>query len=369
MVVDEGPRATLKVTVDGQSLDVPERITVKRAMELVGLSFLASGCEEDLPAPLVPARGPGCGTGGCYNCTVLADGRPVRACVSPVKDGIAIETTLPTDHVPWRIIHGPQGHAVGGKATPWWLKAERRAIEVAIWAAGCNLHCLQCQNFSTTYDGVSRAMTPQEAAGLVTRARQRHGVDRMAISGGEATLNRPWLVEYFKVLKTLNPDPQARLHLDSNGTLLTPGYIDELVLEAGVTDVGIEPKAVEVATFRRITGIADPDLAGHYLETAWRAIEYVSATYSDQVFLGVGMPYNHELVRLREVEAFGQRLAGVDPDVQLCVLDYFPTFRRRGLHRPLPSEMLTVKRVLERTGLRTVVVQTTIGHFGPELGA
>jgi len=58
-------------------------------------------------------------------------------------------------------------------------------------------------------------------------------------------------VGYFQALKALNPDPQ-RLHLDSNGTLLTPDYIDELVLEAGVTDIGVEPKAVQVATFQRI---------------------------------------------------------------------------------------------------------------------
>ena len=215
------------------------------------------------------------------------------------------------------------------------------------------------------YDGTSQPMTPQEAALVVTRARRRYGVDRMAISGGEATLNRPWLVGYFQTLKALNPDPQARLHLDSNGTLLTPDYVDELVLEAGVTDIGIEPKAVQVVTFQRITGIADAALAERYLETAWQAVEYVATTYAERVFLGVGMPYNRELVGLDEVEAFGRRLSGIDPEVQLCVLDYFPTFRRRALRRPRPSEMLNVKRILEGTGLRTVVVQTAIGHLGP----
>jgi pyruvate formate lyase activating enzyme len=76
-----------------------------------------------------------------------------------------------------------------------------------IWAAGCNLRCPQCQNYATTYDGVGGAVTPQEAALLVTRARGRYGVDRMAVSGGEATLNRPWLVGFFQALKALNPDP------------------------------------------------------------------------------------------------------------------------------------------------------------------
>jgi pyruvate formate lyase activating enzyme len=254
---------------------------------------------------------------------------------------------------------------VGGKGTPWWLKAKRRYIEVAIWTAGCNLHCPQCQNFAITYDGTSQPMTARQAAELVTHARERYGVDRMAVSGGEATLNRPWLVAYFQAIKALNPDSQARLHLDSNGTLLTRDYIDELVLEAGVTDIGIEPKAVQVSTFQRITGINDADMAERYLETTWQAIEYLAATYHDRVFLGVGLPYNEELVRLHEVEAYGRRLARIDPDVQLCVLDYFPSFRRQRLRRPDPSEMLSVKRILEGSGLHTVVVQTSIGHFGP----
>lgn len=357
VVSDDGPRAAVNITVDGHTLSVPERITVKRAMELSGLSLGVGWDEGDVPAP--------CCTGGCYSCVVLADGQAMRACVSPVRDGMVIETTLPADHVPLRVIHGPQGHAVGGKATPWWLKSERRYVEVAIWAAGCNLRCPQCQNFATTYDGASQPMTPQEAALLVTQARQRYRVNRMAISGGEATLNRPWLVQYFQALKALNPDPQARLHLDSNGTLLTSDYIDELVLEAGVTDIGIEPKAVQVATFQRITGIADAALSRRYLDTAWQAVEYVITNYPDRIFLGVGMPYNRALVSLDEVEEFGRRLASIDPDVQLCVLDYFPTFRRQELRRPRPSEMLNVKRMLEGAGLRTVVVQTAIGHFGP----
>jgi pyruvate formate lyase activating enzyme len=357
LVLDASPRIEVDITVDGQPFSVPERITVKQAMEFAGFSFGHAWGEGDLAAP--------CNTGGCTSCLVLASGREVRACVTPVEAGMAVETALAVDHMPRHIVHGPQGHAVGGKATPWWLKSERRAIEVAIWAAGCNLRCPQCQNYTTTYAGTGQALTPQEAALRVTHARHRTRVDRMAISGGEATLNRPWLVAYFQTLKALNPDPAARLHLDSNGTLLTPDYIDELILEGGVTDIGVEPKALRLATFQRITGLVDVTLARRYLETAWQAVEYLVARYRDRVFLGVGMPYNRDLVGLDEVEAFGRRLAGIDPQVQLCVLDYFPAFRRRDLLRPRPAEMLEVKRVLEAAGLRTVVVQTALGHVGP----
>lgn len=152
MTIDDRPRSTIDVTVNGRPLSVPQQITIRRAMELAGLSFGVSWEEGDVPAP--------CGTGGCYSCIVLADGQAVRACVSPVREGMAIETALPAEYVPRRIIHGPQGHAVGGKATPWWLKVERRYIEVAIWTAGCNLRCPQGQNYTTTYDGTGQPMTP-----------------------------------------------------------------------------------------------------------------------------------------------------------------------------------------------------------------
>jgi len=76
----------------------------------------------------------------------------------------------------------------------------------------------------------------------------------MAISGGEPTLNKRWLIEYFRELKKLNSDKEARLHLDSNGALLTPEYIDELA-EAGVNNIGVEPKGLRLETFMDISGI------------------------------------------------------------------------------------------------------------------
>ena len=360
MVPDDSPRRSISITVDGQPFSVPERITVKRALERIGFSFGIAVGEGDFAAP--------CRTGGCWCCAVLVDGGLARACVSPVVEGMVIRTQLPAEYSPQRIVHGPQPHGVGGKATPWWLKAQGRYIEVAIWTAGCNLRCPQCQNFTTTYDGVTAPLSPQEAAQRMTRARRRYGVDRMAISGGEPTLNPPWLIQYFQALRTLNPDHEARLHLDSNGTLLTPDYLDELVLEAGVTDIGIEPKGVYPETFMRITGIEDAALAQRYLTSAWEAIAYVAERYSDRVYLGVGLPYNSALISLEEVEVFGRRLAAIDSELQLCVLDYFPAFRRQELERPRPLEMLTVKRLLEGTGLKTVVVQTAAGHFGPSSG-
>ena len=115
-----------------------------------------------------------------------------------------------------------------------------------------------------------------------------------------------------------------------------------------------------------ITGLKDRSLAAKYLETSWKAIEYIYEKYSDRVYLGVGLIYNRQLITLDEIAEAGSRIASIDKRIQVTVLDYFPTFRRRNLKRPSVNEMLKVKRVLEEQGLETVIVQTEIGHIGPK---
>ncbi|MCX8205226.1 MAG: radical SAM protein [Candidatus Nezhaarchaeota archaeon] len=357
LVEVEDGRGAVKIWIGGEAYEVPGGVTIRQGLELLGFKVGAVPGEGVIQAP--------CGVGGCYTCVVYVDGEPRRACVTPVRDGMKIEFREVPERELRRVVHGPQPHTVGGKATPWGLKTKGRYVEVAVWAAGCNLRCPQCQNWEVTYDGRSEPLTPRQVAEELTVARRRYGVDRMAISGGEPTVNRRWLVSFFKNLKELNLDPGARLHLDSNGTLLTPSYIDELV-EVGVTDIGVEPKAVSLDTYMKITGLRERELASRFLDTAWRAVEYIANEYyPEQVFLGVGLPYNSQLMPFEEALKFAEKLCSIDPSIQLCVLDYFPAFRRRQLKRPSPFEMLRLKRALEEVGLKCVVVQTSIGHFGP----
>ncbi len=76
--------------------------------------------------------------------------------------------------------------------------------------------------------------------------------------------------------------------MDTNGTLLTNEYVDEL-FQAGMTDVGIDIKAIDVKTYCRITGIEDQEKASLYLRTSWEAVRYISENYKDRLFLGVGI--------------------------------------------------------------------------------
>lgn len=349
----EGPVGAVRIVVDGATYEVPAGITLATALELVGFRFSRPGTGGISLA---------CRTGGCWACMVLVDGRPARACMTPVRDGMRVSTDVRA-LTPLRIIHGPEPHTVGGKATPWWEVDYVSYVEAAIWTAGCNLRCPQCQNFHVTYDSSGEPVTPAQAARALAACQRVYGTKGVAVSGGEPTLNRRWLVELFRALRKLVGD-RVRRHLDSNGTLLTEDYIDELV-EAGCNNIGVEPKCARLETYMRITGLRDEDYARRCLETSWKAIEYLRERYADKVYVGVGLVYNAALVSLEEVAEAGARIASIDPKLQVTVLDYFPTFRRRDLRRPTVAEMLRVKRVLEEQGLKTVIVQTAAGHVGP----
>ncbi len=350
--VEEKPRY-IEIVVDGVKYSVPAGVSVAKALEYIGFKYDKPGSHK----PSLP-----CKTGGCWACALVINGSLERTCITPVRDGMVIETNV-EDKTPLRIVHGPSPHLVGGKATPWYEVDYVNYVETAIWVAGCNLRCPQCQNYQVTYDNTGIPLTPEEAAREMIVVHRRYNTRGLAVSGGEPTLNRRWLIEFFKILRKYTK-PRIRRHLDSNGTLLTPDYIDELV-EAGCNNIGVEPKCLHPETYMRITGINDRDLARQYLDTAWKAIEYIHEYYRDEVYLGIGLVYNKELVSLDEIAEAGRKIASIDSEIQVTVLDYFPAFRRRNLKRPSPEEMLIVKKILEDQGLRTVIVQTSRGHIGP----
>lgn len=343
----------ITIRIEGQTFPLPDRITIRQALELLGYSITKYPKEGSLFAP--------CEVGGCWSCALKVDGELKPSCVTPIKEGMEIE--FPADYTPRRLVHGFMGHMVGGVGTPWELKHVHGYIEVACFACGCNFRCPQCQNWTTTYRGKGLPLTPEEAAGMMTATRRRYGVNRMAISGGESTLNRPWLIQYLRELRRLNPDENARFHVDTNGSILTRDYIDELV-EAGMTDIGIDLKSLSIETFTRITGLENRELAEKYKETAWDAVKHIHQHHKE-IFLGIGIPYNKELISIEEIQQMGSKILDIDPGIQVCVLDYRPEFRRRDLLRPGHQDMEQVYITLKEAGLRTVICQTAYGHIGP----
>jgi pyruvate formate lyase activating enzyme len=357
-LVEEPREKEVRLEVDGKSVRVPERISVKQALAELGYQISRMPDEPGLFAP--------CEVGGCGSCAMEIDDGVRLACRTIVKEGMRIRTELPKEYVPRRIVTGFFGHPIGGVGTPWQVRVEGKGtsfIEVVCFAAGCDFRCPQCQNFPITYLGKGEALTPKEAAERLTEERRKERVKRLTISGGECTLNKPWLIDFIRQLKALNPDKEARLHIDTNGSLLSHEYIDELV-EAGMTDIGIDLKALETDTFMRITGLKDKELAERYKETAWEAVSYIVHSYPEKVFVGIGIPYNRELTSMEEISRMGERLCQIDPNIQVCALNYMPAFRSH-ISIPENTEMERVRDVLKGAGLKTVLAQTTKGFVGP----
>ncbi len=358
-------REVVQITVDHENYFVPARISVLQALEFIG--FTAVIFKEREPSDteiLAPCR-----TGGCWTCAVLINRQLRPSCVTPVEQCMEILTDREeiAKSEPKRVVSGFQGHAMGGVGTPYSLKPRivgLRSIEVACFAHGCILRCPTCQNWGITYSSVEEPLSPQETAKILSFERQRHLVDRIAISGGESTVNRQWLVAYLEELKRLNRDERARLHVDTNAVVLTEDYIDELVL-AGTTDIGADVKALELGTFMNITGINDRELATKLLDTEWKAVKYLIDTYSDKLFVGIGIPYNEALISIDELSKMGERIAGWSPEIQVCALDYRPMFRRMDIRKPSYAEMLRVKKRLNESGLTCVICQSEFGMIGP----
>lgn len=346
----------IKIKVDRRVFHIPEGVTVLDALQYLGYKVSKYPGEGVLFAP--------CEVGGCYSCALKIDGALRPACVTRVRDSMEVETSLSDREASRRIVEGWMCHTVGGVGTPWYLKNGKEYVEAAVFACGCNLRCPQCQNWEITYRGKGSALTPEEAALKMTLMRRSCGVDRMAISGGESTLNRPWLIQYIEELRRLNPDGRARIHVDTNASILTKDYIDELI-EAGVTDVGPDLKGLRLETFMRISGLKDRDLAKKYHITSWEAVRYLADKYLGEVFIGVGVPYNKSLISIDEVARMGEEIFKIDSELQVCVLDYRPEFRRRDTVRPRFEEMVRVWKTLKDAGLRTVICQTERGHIGP----
>lgn len=78
----------IRVTVDGQPLVAYEG-------ETIATTLMASGKKVFRHTHTGAPRGIFCGIGLCYDCTVTIDGiRTVRACVTPVGEGMNVSTLL-----------------------------------------------------------------------------------------------------------------------------------------------------------------------------------------------------------------------------------------------------------------------------------
>jgi len=354
----EEEEQNISFIINGQRVSVRSKLTVLQVLETLEYQFTYFPVLNKTNVIFAPCR-----TGGCYSCAVKINGEIKQSCITPIEDNMVIETDL-RDATPKRVVTGFQGHFVGGVGTPKDIDPPSRLgfLEVACFSSGCVFACSTCQNWQITYLSKVEPLTPIAAAKRLSIIRRQYQVNRMAISGGESTLNRPWLIDFVKQLKLLNPDPQARIHIDTNAAILTPDYVDNLI-QAGMTDIGPDLKGIRLNTFMQITQLNVKELAEKYLQTSWDAVKYIIDNYSEDIFLGVGLPYNQNFISYEELHEIGEKLVQWGPEIQVTVLDYRSAFRAPNLKRPTYQEMREVRKILKETGLKKVICQTSKGYI------
>jgi pyruvate formate lyase activating enzyme len=333
-----------------------------------------------------------CECGGCWACVVEVNGQMALSCNTPLKNDMQINT-LNDFKTPLRVISSFGVHSVGGVGTPYHLKKNLESIEAICFTHGCNLRCPQCQNDLVAFTNNGNLIEPEETAQILLGLQDLHDLDTISFSGGESTLNRPWIIKTLKSIR--KSDENVNIHIDTNGTVLTPQYIDELV-NAGMNRIGIDLKGIDVKTFQNITGVSDHNLASKYLENSWNVVKYIADNYKldygiekkifkdfdnhennknrdneisnsndTKIFMGIGIPYNGSLISKKEIMEIGNSLKKINPYIQVSVLDYRPEFKRMDLKKPDFNEMNEIKDILNETGLKTVIIQTEKGYFGP----
>lgn len=81
----EGTRRALTFTFAGREVAARDGDTIAMAAWAAGERVLRASSKDGAP------RGVLCNMGVCYECLVVADGVTVRACTTPVRDGMCVE--------------------------------------------------------------------------------------------------------------------------------------------------------------------------------------------------------------------------------------------------------------------------------------
>ena len=196
----------------------------------------------------------------------------------------------------------------------------------AVFLQGCNLDCLACHNLHTMprRTPLARAVTVDQLLGEVRPLTPF--LSGVTVSGGEATLQAPFVAAWFAAVRDEPTTARLTRLLDSNGCAEDATW--DLLLP--VTDgVMLDLKALDVATHRELTGLGNAQVLASLdrLVAARRLVE---------VRLLVVPGHNDSKAALRRT---GDYLARHAPGVAVRVIGFRPHgVRAAARNIPAPTE-------------------------------
>ena len=150
--------------------------------------------------------------------------------------------------------------------------------------------------------------------------------------------------------------PDSRIQLDTNASLLSDEYIDELV-EAGITDISPDLKAYQLDTFMKVCAIQSAERARVYLENSWQAVRYINDNFREQVFMAASLPCHPKIHSRAELEEMAAALVKIDPELAVTLIELQPAFRCRDWPRISPKTMENALNIMQAAGLQRVIIQ------------
>jgi pyruvate-formate lyase-activating enzyme len=195
----------------------------------------------------------------------------------------------------------------------------------AVFFQGCNLDCLACHNPHTIprRTPLARPVTVEQLLDEVRRVAPF--LSGVTVSGGEATLQAPFVAAWFAALRADPATARLTRYIDSNGCADDATW--DLLLP--VTDgVMLDLKALDVATHRELTGLGNAQV-----------LDSLDRLYAEQrlaeVRLLVVPGYNDAADVLRRTGAYLARHA---PGIPVRVIGFRPHgVRASARHIPAPT--------------------------------
>ncbi len=195
----------------------------------------------------------------------------------------------------------------------------------AAFFQGCNLDCIACHNPHTIPRRTPRArpVTVEELLGEVRRVAAF--LSGVTVSGGEATLQAPFVAAWFAALRDDPATARLTRYIDSNGCADDATW--NLLLP--VTDgVMLDLKALDVATHRELTGLGNAQVLDSL-------VRLFAEQRLAEVRLLVVPGYNDSADALRRTGAYLARHA---PGIPVRVIGFRPHgVRAVARHIPAPT--------------------------------
>lgn len=264
---------------------------------------------------------------------------------------------------------------------------------LSVYQSGCNHNCLKCHSWYFAQHANGYWMTPEDVLGIALEYResvtvwepreratmwhasdlcahcgscrltgtpgpfcpgrlradqvlwspQGYGPARNIVSftGGDLYCQPAFYARTFRLIKREAPD--MWIHIETNGYGLTPRNL-EVLYEARLDSIWLDMKAYYESTYRFLCGTGNK-----------RVLELPAEVLDMGLVLEVVLLYIPGLVEVDQIERFADHIAGVDKDIPVMLLAFFPECMLLNYRAPVYEEMVAAYRVL-RSRLRRVKI-------------